>query len=247
MRVSSDGFVGIGDTTPTSALAVVRGLAAVPPSLGSPTGSAFFMGGASDAYGLIGGVAGAGYSWLQSQRVDATATAYDLVVQPSGGNLLVGMTDPGGIGTALRNDGTRITTNYATDYTVASFRFNGTQRGFITTTNSGTTYSTTSDYRLKEDVQPMVGASERLMNLKPVNFAWEFDGSRVDGFLAHEAQAVVPEAVTGEKDAVDVDGNPQYQGIDQSKLVPLLTAALQEALTEIASMKARIAALEAAQ
>jgi hypothetical protein len=78
------------------------------------------------------------------------------------------------------------------------------------------------------------------MDLKPVNFAWKVDGSRVDGFLAHEAQAVVPEAVTGEKDAVDADGNPKYQGIDQSKLVPLLTAALQEALTEIASLKARL-------
>jgi hypothetical protein len=86
----------------------------------------------------------------------------------------------------------------------------------------------------------MSGASERLMDLKPVNFAWKVDGSRVDGFLAHEAQAVVPEAVTGEKDAVDADGNPKYQGIDQSKLVPLLTAALQEALTEIVSLKGRL-------
>jgi hypothetical protein len=179
------------------------------------------------------GTAGNAITFTQAMTLDAS------------GHLLVGMTSADGLGVALRSDGTKITTNFNSDYTVASFRFNGTQRGFITTTNSGTTFSTTSDYRLKEDVQPMVGASERLMNLKPVNFAWEFDGSRVDGFLAHEAQAVVPEAVTGEKDAVDADGNPQYQGIDQSKLVPLLTAALQEALTEIASMKARITALEA--
>jgi hypothetical protein len=72
----------------------------------------------------------------------------------------------------------------------------------------------------------------------------EIDGSRVDGFLAHEAQAVVPEAVTGTKDAVDADGNPDYQGIDQSKLVPLLTAALQEALAAIESLTARVSALE---
>jgi hypothetical protein len=91
----------------------------------------------------------------------------------------------------------------------------------------------------------MVGASDRLMALKPVNFAWKADGSRVDGFLAHEAQEVVPEAVTGSKDAVNNDGKPEYQGIDQSKLVPVLTAALQEALTEIADLKARVAALEA--
>ena len=123
----------------------------------------------------------------------------------------------------------------------ASFRYNGTQIGGIT--QNGTTavaYNTSSDYRLKEDWQPMTGASERVKALKPVNFAWKADGSRVDGFLAHEAQAVVPEAVTGTKDAVDADGNPEYQGIDQSKLVPLLTAALQEALAKIESLEARL-------
>jgi len=62
----------------------------------------------------------------------------------------------------------------------------------------------------------------------------------VDGFLAHEVQDVVPEAIFGTKDAVDSDGNPEYQGIDQSKLVPLLTAALQEAITEIESLKSRL-------
>jgi hypothetical protein len=116
--------------------------------------------------------------------------------------------------------------------------------GFIATSGSSTIYSTSSDYRLKEDVQPMVGSVDRLMALKPVNFAWKVDGSRVDGFLAHEAQEVVPECVTGEKDAVDDEGNPQYQGIDQSKIVPLLVAALQEALTKIEALEARVAALE---
>ena len=90
----------------------------------------------------------------------------------------------------------------------------------------------------------MTGASARVQALNPVNFEWIADGTRVDGFLAHEAQAVVPEAVTGTKDAVDADGNPEYQGIDQSKLVPLLTAALQEALTKIDALEARITALE---
>jgi hypothetical protein len=112
--------------------------------------------------------------------------------------------------------------------------------GTITSNGSATAYNTTSDYRLKEDVQPMVGSVDRLMALKPVNFAWKVDGSRVDGFLAHEAQEVVPEAVTGSKDAVDKDGKPQYQGIDQSKIVPLLTAALQEALKRIEALEAQI-------
>ena len=83
------------------------------------------------------------------------------------------------------------------------------------------------------------------MALKPVNFAWKSTGERVEGFIAHEAQEVVPEAVTGVKDAVDAESNPDYQGIDQSKLVPLLTAALQEALTKIAVLETRLAILEA--
>ena len=117
--------------------------------------------------------------------------------------------------------------------------------GFILTNGTSTSYSTSSDYRLKTDVQPMAGASARVQALKPVNFEWIADGTRVDGFLAHELQDVVPVAATGTKDAVDADGNPDYQGIDHSKLVPLLTAALQEALTKIDDMEARLAKLEA--
>ncbi len=120
----------------------------------------------------------------------------------------------------------------------------GTGVGNIAVTASSTAYNTSSDYRLKTDAQPMTGASARVQALNPVNFEWIADGTRVDGFLAHEAQAVVPEAVTGTKDAVDADGNPDYQGIDQSKLVPLLTAALQEALTKIDALETRITALE---
>jgi hypothetical protein len=91
----------------------------------------------------------------------------------------------------------------------------------------------------------MTGASARVQALNPVNFEWISNGTRVDGFLAHEAQAVVPESVTGTKDEVDDDGNAVMQGIDQSKIVPLLTAALQEALTKIDSLETRLTALEA--
>ena len=132
----------------------------------------------------------------------------------------------------------------STTSTLVSFNDAGTNVGGITTNGTSTSYNTSSDYRLKEDVQPMTGASDRVLALKPVNFEWIADGTRVDGFLAHEAQEVVPEAVTGMKDAVDADGNPEYQGIDQSKLVPLLTAALQEALTKIDALETRITALE---
>ena len=143
------------------------------------------------------------------------------------------------------------------------------QVGSIRVNGASTYFFTSSDYRLKTDVQPMTGASARVQALNPVNFEWIADGIRTDGFLAHEAQEVVPEAVVGNKDAMrnepyevtpavlDDDGNitteavmgertiPDHQSIDQSKLVPLLTAALQEALTEIASLKTRVEALEA--
>ena len=155
------------------------------------------------------------------------------------------------------------------------FGKNGSVVGYVETTGSATSYATSSDYRLKEDDVPMTGATERVKALRPINFAWKADGSRVDGFFAHEAQEIVPECVTGTKDAMrdeeyevtaaveevrDADDNitteaveavmgtrsvPDMQGIDQSKLVPLLTAALQEAITKIESLTTRIEALEA--
>ena len=117
---------------------------------------------------------------------------------------------------------------------IAQFFRDTTQVGNISVTTTATSYNTSSDHRLKEDVQPMVGASDRVLALNPVNFAWKVDGTRVDGFLAHEAQAIVPEAVTGEKDGEEM------QAIDQSKLVPLLTAALQEALKRIEALEAKL-------
>jgi hypothetical protein len=123
----------------------------------------------------------------------------------------------------------------------------GTIIGTISYDVTSTAYNTSSDYRLKENVVPLTGAVDRLNQLQVHRFNFIAEpGKIVDGFIAHEAQAVVPECVTGEKDAVDDDGNPVYQGIDQSKLVPLLTAALQEALQKIDAMEARLAALEGA-
>jgi hypothetical protein len=114
------------------------------------------------------------------------------------------------------------------------------QVGSITFDNSATAYNTTSDYRSKENVVEMTGSVDRVKQLKPsrFNFISEPDTKIVDGFLAHEVSSVVPEAIHGEKDAVDSDNNPIYQGIDQSKLVPLLVGAIKE-------LTARIEALEA--
>jgi hypothetical protein len=119
--------------------------------------------------------------------------------------------------------------------------------GSIQTDGSSTSYNTSSDYRLKENVAPLTGAIERVNDLQVHRFNFLADPSKtVDGFIAHEAQAVVPECVTGTKDEVDDEGNPVYQGIDQSKLVPLLTAALQEAISRIETLEAKVAALETA-
>jgi hypothetical protein len=118
--------------------------------------------------------------------------------------------------------------------------------GSITTNGSATAYVTSSDYRLKENITLLDGAIARLNQLPVHRFNFIADPDTVvDGFIAHEAAAVVPECVTGEKDEEDENGDPVYQGIDQSKVVPLLTAALQEAIAMINALEARIAALEA--
>lgn len=114
----------------------------------------------------------------------------------------------------------------------------GTAVGTIQTNATATIYNTSSDYRLKENVQPMTGALEKVAQLKPVTYTWKVNGSAGQGFIAHELQAVVPDCVTGEKDAIDNKGNPQYQGIDTSFLVATLTAAIQELKAEFDAYKA---------
>ena len=127
--------------------------------------------------------------------------------------------------------------------------------GSITFNSGGTQFNTSSDYRRKENVVGITSAITRLKTLIPKRFNFKSDTSRtVDGFLAHEVTAV-PEAITGTKDQVAIAddvtsgiatavGDPIYQQIDQSKLVPLLTAALQEAVTKIETLETKVAALE---
>jgi hypothetical protein len=124
---------------------------------------------------------------------------------------------------------------------------NGTV-GTINTSGTSTSYVTSSDYRLKENIAPMTGALAKVQQLKPVTYNWKVDGSSGQGFIAHELAEVVPECVTGEKDAVetyiDEDGleqtRPKYQGIDTSFLVATLTAAIQELKAEVDSLKAQL-------
>ena len=136
----------------------------------------------------------------------------------------------------------------SSDQNHLQFRNNsGTEVGFVLVTTTGTTYGQTSDHRLKENVADMTGSIDRVKALAPKRFNFIIDPDKtVDGFLAHEAQAVVPESVTGTHNAVDADNNPVYQGIDHSKLVPLLAGALQEAIAKIETLETKVAALEAA-
>jgi hypothetical protein len=172
----------------------------------------------------------------------------------SSGNLLVGTTSAGltnSDSVALQKNGPGgvVVVNHANGTVSGSaytfFAYNGGSIGGIT--QNGTTavaYNTSSDYRLKENVQPMTGALAKVAALKPVTYKWKSDGSDGEGFIAHELAEVCPAAVTGEKDAVDAEGNPQYQGIDTSFLVATLTAAIQEQQAIIQTLTARVAALE---
>jgi hypothetical protein len=126
------------------------------------------------------------------------------------------------------------------------FLTGGTFRGSISNNNNAAVaYNTTSDYRLKENIAPMTGALATVVQLKPCTYVWKETGNAGQGFIAHELAEVVPDAVTGEKDAVDADENPKYQGVDTSFLVATLTAAIQELNAKVDAQAARIAALEA--
>lgn len=167
----------------------------------------------------------------------------------SSGNLLVGTTSAyGTTGLTLgTTSSSGIWSATASSSGVLHMRFynpNGVV-GSISTNGTATTYATSSDYRLKENIQPMTGALSLVSALKPCTYNWKSDGSDGQGFIAHELQAVVPDAVVGEKDAVDTEGKPVYQGIDTSFLVATLTAALQEAHGLIKDLQSRVDALEA--
>lgn len=113
----------------------------------------------------------------------------------------------------------------------------GSAVGSITTTASATAYNISSDYRLKEAVQPLVGGLARISALKPSIYKWKADGSNGEGFLAHELAEVVPLAVTGEKDAVNEDGSVKPQAVDLSKVVPVLVAAIQELTARVVTLE----------
>ena len=162
----------------------------------------------------------------------------------SNGNLLLGTTSDISAGQRLAvkysytNPGAAWESDNVNVHNAIVFKNPNGTVGTIRTAASGVQYNTSSDHRLKENVADMTGAIARVKALAPKRFNFIADDTvTVDGFLAHEAQAVVPEAVSGTHNEVDDDGNPVMQGIDQSKLVPLLTGALREAIAKIETLE----------
>jgi hypothetical protein len=163
----------------------------------------------------------------------------------SSGRVLVGLTATRSNGgqlqvSAIGQTGIVTYTNITTGNNAAYFENPNGIVGAITTSGSSTSYATSSDYRLKENIVPMTGALATVQALKPVTYKWKSDGSDGQGFIAHEIQEVVPDCVTGEKDAVDKNGNPEYQGIDTSFLVATLTAAIQELNAKVTALEAKL-------
>jgi hypothetical protein len=287
--INSSGNVGIGTASPDGRLDVTgSGNTEIYINTGNNSGdnSRIFFGDTADI----------DVGWLNydhgTNSMSFGVNATERMRIDSSGHLLVGTTVKETQGVTIYGTGANGiyakctgTTNYwitrdgqgAGSGYIATIYSDTTAVGSITVTASSTAYNTSSDYRLKENVTDVTDGITRVKQLAPKRFNFIADpDTTVDGFIAHEAQTVVPEAVTGTQDAMrdeeyevtpavlDDDGNvvteavmgtrsvPDYQGIDQSKLVPLLTAALQEAIakietleTEMTSVKARLDALEA--
>jgi hypothetical protein len=241
---SSNGYLTIKNTNPATSLISIQSYASTAENVN------FKWDQSTDIFSIntvnvAGGIAfGTGASGTERMRIDTS------------GNLLVGTTSPiaGNECTVYgRNTGTALAcytpgANFALALLAndTSYVFFGrgtpgsfTQTGSITNNGTATAYNTSSDYRLKNTIAPMTGALAKVALLKPCTYKWNADGSDGEGFIAHELQEVAPYAVTGEKDG------EQMQGVDYGKITPLLTAALQEAIAEIQSLKARVAELEA--
>ena len=282
MRIDDSGNVGIGTSSPLAALTIgnnsadgtvdyTQGIVLTDTASGVPWVHAGIVATGSTSYNgsLIFATDGNATrspdtsGLTERMRIDSSGnvsfgdplTVIQLIANGVQG---VGIDGPNGVLAASRfNDLCAIFKRENSNGPAVNFMRDGSIVGYISVTTSATSYNTSSDYRLKEADVPMTGATERVKALRPINFAWKVDGSRVDGFFAHEVAEVVPEAATGTKDAMmdeeyevtpatetteAVMGTrsvPDMQGIDQSKLVPLLTATIQELIARIETLEGK--------
>ena len=262
MRIDSSGNVGIGTGSPSGRLNIASSAATNTTSIN--------LSGTTTGYNrlLFSNTTGGGQIGIESSVGGSMAsgtTAYATVVGDFGnnplqfitnntvratidtsGNICINATSAISANSKLNIIGSATssasTIKIGTDgYAAIDFRNSaGTQQGYIQTNTSTVLYVSVSDYRLKDNVLPMIGALTKVQALKPCTYTWKNNNSSGQGFIAHELQAIVPECVTGEKDAVDAEGKPIYQGIDTSFLVATLTAAIQELKAEVDSLKAQL-------
>jgi hypothetical protein len=176
----------------------------------------------------------------ESMRIDASGNLRLGSTSATGGKQMITFDNAGQSGTRYIH----ASTTYNGTALVFLRADNSTSMGYIYSDGSSTSYVTTSDYRLKENIQPMVSGLSKVMLLKPCTYKWKDMDKIGEGFIAHELQAVCPDAVYGEKNAVNEDGSIKAQGIDTSFLVATLTAAIQEQQSLIQQLQADVAALK---
>ena len=238
MRIDSSGNVGIGTSSPSTMLHIQNGSGNASAQLTSGTSGTSYIN-----MGDTGNVDAGQISYINNGDAMAfTAGSAERMRIDSSGRLLVGTTtNQGASGITLASGPSiNLVAPNANSLQVVQFRNSNGKVGTITVADSATAYATSSDYRLKENVDYTWDATTRLKQLKPARFNFIVDDTNtlVDGFIAHEVSSIVPEAITGTKDEVDDNGDAVMQGIDHSKLVPLLVKTIQE-------LEARITILEA--
>jgi len=244
--------VGIGTSSPSQKLQV-NGVVYSAGSYGFAVGdgSSFTPSGLNSIpnYGVGYTTTGAITSYTGFGGINFYTAQIERMQIDQNGNLLVGRTTNSSgnnarIAVSFVQNGQVFTPTTNDKYPIFFENAAGTTVGYIFTSSSATTYATSSDYRLKNNVQPMITGLATVSALKPVTYDWKIDGSFGEGFIAHELQEHIPVAVIGEKDAVNEDGTIKSQGVDYSKIVVHLVAAIQELSAKNDALEARLVALE---